>query len=212
MLFNRHVAKSDAIIGGFVAAALAIFSMVVAIVVYAKGNANAYLLSDLLLNVLVLTIGLTVAISLLKNDVRTAFIASAVGMPIYASAVLFGNIDIYMQINDLYHASFPLWLGFIWYIVAAIGLIECTFYLVAGLVKGRENPKFGVSANVEVNSFLLAGAGVCFAIAGGINKDWSYWGTFVGVLSEIALVESFASVFVLAKNDAKGGAASSSQH
>lgn len=177
MLFNRRVAKLDAILGGFLACALAIFSFVVSIVTYVQGEANSFLLSDLLLDFLVLADGLAMAVAWLRNDKKTAFIAAAVGMPLFESAIFFGNVDVYMKINDLYDTSFAAWLGFIWYMVAAAGLIETTFYLVAGLVKGKSNPKFSVSENTEVNSFFLSGAGVCFAIAGGLAESWSYWGS-----------------------------------
>jgi hypothetical protein len=64
------------------------------------------------------------------------------------------------------------------------------------LVKGKENPKFSPSANAESAAFLLAGAAVCFAIAGA-KYTLDFWGLFLGVLSEIAFVEASAEALYL---------------
>jgi uncharacterized membrane protein (UPF0136 family) len=191
MLFNRSGRKIDAVICSFVAVALAIFSMVITIVFYVQGNENPSLLSGLLLSSLVIVISLLMAIGFLSNHRNLAVISAAVGLPFYASAVFFENIDTYMIIGDIYNNSFVLWLGIIWYMTAAVGLGESFVYLVMHFVTGKANPKFSVPMNVEVNAFLLAGAAVCFGIYAG-SLSWGFWAFFAGCCSEIGMVEAMA--------------------
>ena len=148
------------------------------------------------LSLIILMVGLWIAVSYLKNNKVSAYIAALVVMPIYGTSVVFGNIFIYTDGITLHDNFWPVGLGYIWYIIGAIIVIEAAAYEVVSLVKGKENPKFSPSANAESAAFLLAGAAVCFAIAGA-KYTLDFWGLFLGVLSEIAFVEASAEALYL---------------
>jgi len=196
MLFSRTVARRDAILNGFACAILAIASMVINIIVAVQNKSSAGVLENVLLSLIILMVGLWIAVSYLKNNKVSAYIAALVVMPIYGTSVVFGNIFIYTDGITLHDNFWPVGLGYIWYIIGAIVVIEAAAYEVVSLVKGKENPKFSPSANAESAAFLLAGAAVCFAIAGA-KYTLDFWGLFLGVLSEIAFVEASAEALYL---------------
>jgi len=195
MLFSRSVARRDAILNGFGCAVLAIASIVINLIVAIQNKSSTGVLENLILSLVILFAGLWIAIAYLKNNKVSAYICALIVMPIYGTAVFFGNIAVFTS-GVLQDHFWPVGLGYLWYFIGAITVVEAAAYEVVSLVKGKENPKFSPSANAESAAFLLAGAAVCFAIAGA-KYTLDFWGLFLGVLSEIAFVEASAEALYL---------------
>ena len=80
MLFSRTVARRDAILNGFACAILAIASMVINIIVAVQNKSSAGVLENVLLSLIILMVGLWIAVSYLKNNKVSAYIAALVVM------------------------------------------------------------------------------------------------------------------------------------
>jgi hypothetical protein len=198
MLFNRQVARRDAILNGFASAVCAVTALVLYIVCAIQAKSLAGLFSELVMALLVAISGVILAIAWIKNDKKTAYVTALITMPLYAAPFFLLNIDLLIN-GSIMDNFWPLGLGYLWYLVAVLTVIESFVYELIHLVKGKANPKFSPAMNTETAAFLLAGAAICFVIWAGKNYDsLLYWALFIGLLGEIALVEAFAESLDLA--------------
>jgi hypothetical protein len=136
-----------------------------------------------------------------RNDKKTAFIAAMMGMPLYGGAIIFSNVD--MFIDGTYAALdfWPLGLALIEYLVVALIILEAFAYVLVHLIKGKFNPKFSPAQNAEAASFILAFVVILWTVPSFKNSaNWGsvdFWSTLLSLCGEIALVEAFASTLYL---------------
>jgi hypothetical protein len=198
MLFNRQVARRDAIINGIASAVFAIAASVLYVICAVQAQSVVGLLPQLIMLLLVVVSGVIVAVAWIKNDKKTAYATSLIAMPLYAAPFFILNIDLLVSGSIMDH-FWPLGLGYMWYLIAVLTVLESFAYELIHVVKGKSNPKFSPAMNTETAAFLLAGAAVCFVIWAGKNyTSILYWALFIGLLGEIALVEAFAESLDLA--------------
>jgi hypothetical protein len=136
-----------------------------------------------------------------RNDKKTAFIAAMMGMPLYGGAIIFSNVD--MFIDGTYAALdfWPLGLALIEYLVVALCVLEAFAYVLVHLIKGKVHSKFSPAQNTEVTSFILLFVAVLWMIPSfKASANWGsieFWATLVSLCGEIALIETFASTLYL---------------
>jgi hypothetical protein len=209
MLFGRKVGRYDLIVGAIIAAVGAIAGVVLSILVVVKGNTDPYFISNIILAVLIIVDALMMGIGWLRGKKQLAYGAAIVGMPLFGAAVFFGNVDAYQNLGAMYESSWILGSAFTFYMVGSISVIEAFIYLVIRLLKGKDNPKFNPEENTEMASFFFAISAGFFAVVGGVH-DWSFWSFFVSCVSEVALVECFATTIYLYKAEKSDSEASAS--